>query len=309
LENRLHILNVRDDKEQNRKVRDDQLERSKRPSWLKPDYSEQKKVAQRAIEMVDKEAPHDVIVPYANSLKQILSVEDTAVRRNTPKVLELIKASAHLHYRQRPRLIGPKGEVTLIATLEDLWFVLGVGKRGLEQTLATTSEKVSMILGLCRKIGSKGETITTTSILAEARTQPNLGIGAGDLKTVQGAVKALLERGFLSKRFDSDGKIVRNDQRAYVYDLVNTDSSNLVLDTQAILRDADMELSEWLRVGGKDLQFDVPQAMSPWQERQFFGDRGRPSPNLDDSRPTSLNPSPDVNDANSSSSREGENTL
>ncbi len=262
LENRLHILAIRDDPAQNERVRDEQLKRAKLPSWSKRDYLKERKIARRALEIIDKEAPPRVIIPYAESLKPILDTRSTNVRRNTPKLLNLIEASARIHYRQRPRIKGPDGQEDIVSMVKDLEVVLSVGSRALKQTLNVMTEKLGSIIEVCRAMDKRGEAITTRGILTELRDSKTTSVQSAE--TVREIMRLLEDRGVVLRRLDDEGRQVKAFHGAYVYDFVDPENGNLVIDENALLDKAQDETIEWLgAIGEQNLILSDASTLSP----------------------------------------------
>lgn len=231
LENRIFVLNVKDDQVQNQIVRDSQLEGARRFSWEKVDFTKEKVIAARALRYIWKQSP-EVIVPFTGSLKSILRTESSIVRRNTPKVLDLIKAGAKLHYLQREKGPGEKG---IIATPEDLETVLRTGQRSLFPVLEGIPEKCEIVLEICRTLEVSKLDITSENVLLNAGDKR---AELGTKSTVRKALHYLAEKGVLTERDERKGKLK-------VYDLQSGENP-LVLDVPAILESARTEYLAWL---------------------------------------------------------------
>jgi len=232
LENRLTVLNVRDDAIQNRVVRDAQLDAAVSFSWEKDKPDRDRLVAARALEYVRKEGPREAIVPFARALAPILSVESSIVRRNTPKILDLVKACAKLHYLQRERTPDGQG---VIAQPEDLALVLYTGQRSLAAILSAVPEKAALVWDICKKIATSKGDISVESILLNADERK---AQLGTRSTVRKAVRFLADRGVLTQRNEKEG-------HAKMYDLQCWDAP-LVIEIDALLREAVREYDEYV---------------------------------------------------------------
>jgi hypothetical protein len=205
LENRLSVLNVRDDMEQNRVVRDAQLSGVRTFSWEKPSFAEKQKVAACVVAEVLAKAPSDVVIPYAEVLKPILSVESSVVRRNTPRILDLIKSCARLHFKQREIVKGPEGKQGIVSSPDDLALVLYTGERSLSAVLSAMPEKVALVHEICKSLSSSTtNSITTESIMLNAKPEAKAKLGSR--RTIRRAVSTLAERGVLIELDRKEGK-------------------------------------------------------------------------------------------------------
>ena len=231
LENRLTVLNVRDDAGQNRIVRDAQLDAAGRFSWEKRDITRLRAVAAQALRIVREEGPDEAIVPFAHALAPILSAESSIVRRNTPKILDLVRASAKLHYLQRVRTPDGRG---VIAAPEDLAIALYTGQRSLAAILSAIPEKAGIVWEICKGIATGKGDISVENILLNAGIKrPELGSRV----TVRKAVRFLADRGILTERAEKEGK-------SKLYELQAWDAP-LVIEVDSLLRAAQMLYVSW----------------------------------------------------------------
>jgi hypothetical protein len=233
LENRLNVLYVKDDFKQNALVRDAQLRAATVPSWERRDVAAERAIASQALRHVMDQAPGEVIIPFAPALAQILSDRSSVVRRNTPKLLTLIKSCARLHYRQRQTIQGTNGKRAIVAEPLDLAIVLYTSMRALSAALSTTPEKAAFVLEVCKELVSAELPITVDSILLNGKDRP-----LGAKQTVRSAVRYLAEKGVLTESQEKQGKVK-------VYELQSTEAP-LVLDVPKILRDASEEYERWV---------------------------------------------------------------
>lgn len=284
LENRLTILNVRDDIDQNRLVRDIQLTGAQRFAWQKTDYAAKQAAAARVLtEVLD--APTDIIIPYADILKPILSVESSVVRRNTPKILDLVKACARLYHKQRCIVEGPNGARGIVATPEDLALVLYTGERSLSAVLSAIPEKVALVLEVCKRLNQALGAIPITTENITLNLTPAEKTRLGSTRTIQRGVRALAERGVLVPTDNKEG-------RHRVYSLENG-TNPLVIDIPALLRSA------WNAYA----LYTPSLSLVAEQTEPEIGDRERQAAKITDSRPLSPISSPDSSATSDSQDR------
>lgn len=235
LENRLTVLNVRDDAGQNALVRDAQLDAASRFSWEKRNAGSVREIAAKVLEYVRKEGPEEAIVPFAHALAPILSAESSIVRRNTPRILDLVKASAKLHYLQRERTPDGKG---VVAQPEDLGLVLYTGQRTLAAILSAIPEKAALAWEICKAIATgRGDISVETILLNAGDSRPQLGSRV----TIRKAVRVLADRGILTERAEKQGN-------AKLYELQSWDAP-LVIEIDVLLREAVREYEGYVSPG------------------------------------------------------------
>jgi hypothetical protein len=284
LENRLVVLYVKDDVQQNELVRDQQLSQAEVPSWDKRDPSDVRGIAREVIELVFTDAPEEVILPFAEALKPLLRVEEASVRRHTPKVRDLIKASAKLHYQQREIITGPNGEKAVVASPADLAFVLYTSLRSFESMLGSMPEKAAKVLQLSAEVESSGNDVTTGNLLLRAKDKKiNLG-----KRTVQAAVKFLNERGNLIPTGEKVG-------RYPIYQVQGRDSP-LLIEPDVLIRNAWDRLDEWKRMR-KDARPPPGDFSTSTPAEQGMDTRERTALNLDATRPNAPTSNPNGFDA------------
>lgn len=231
LENRLTVLNVKDDAPQNELVRNDQLMAAKCFPWEKSDPEPARAIARRVLERVWKEGPTAAIVPFADALKPILSIESASVRRNTPKVLDLVRASAKLHYLQRERTSNGRG---VIAQTEDLALALYTGQRSLGAMLSAIPPKAALVWKIAKILDQSMIPITTGAVMVNAgENRAELG----SKRTIRAAVDELVERGILAELDERQGKFK-------VYSLQSWDVP-LVIKVDELLQDAERQYQTW----------------------------------------------------------------
>lgn len=235
LENRLTVLNVRDDAGQNQLIRDSQLDAATRFTWEKRDVSLERETAAAALELVRNEGPTEAIVPYARALAPILSIESAIVRRNTPKVLDLVKSCAKLHYLQRERTPDGKG---VVASPEDLGLVLYTGQHSLAAILSAVPEKAAIVWEITKGIATgKGDISVENILLNSGDKRPQLGTRS----TVRRAVRFLADKGVLTERSEKEG-------HSKLYELQAWDAP-LVIEIDALLREAVREYEGYISRG------------------------------------------------------------
>jgi len=93
----------------------------------------------------------EVVVPYLGLIERQLANRtlDIKIRRDWNKLAALLKGSAILFHKYRPKLKKEEGLATrimIISTLEDLREVLPLFERGFKQTLTNLSEKEERVL-------------------------------------------------------------------------------------------------------------------------------------------------------------------
>jgi len=93
--------------------------------------------------------PYPVDIPYAEILAERFPAEKVRVRRDFPRFLQLIKASALLYQHQREiKTIG--GKEHIVANIDDYVIAYIIGKHILTQTLKEISPRQEKILGIIR---------------------------------------------------------------------------------------------------------------------------------------------------------------
>ncbi|MGD0146123.1 MAG: hypothetical protein ABSB53_04640 [Nitrososphaerales archaeon] len=237
LENRIQVLNVRDDMAQNLLVRDTELRAAGSFDWEKRDYSRIKDAGRRVVQHIRDEAPKQVMIPYHEALKPILSVERPAVRRNTPKLLDLIRACARVYYKQRKTIEGPDGQKGIVAEPFDLAAVLYIGERQLAPLLNALQEKPALALKVAVGLAESHLPITTEMIYLNADKEQRARLGAKD--TIRKCVRELANMGYLAE--------VGKEGKLKAYDLVGSAKNPATLDVSAILREASELYEAWSR--------------------------------------------------------------
>ncbi|MEM2926614.1 MAG: hypothetical protein QXO94_04030, partial [Candidatus Bathyarchaeia archaeon] len=240
LENRFNIGWVRGDAEQSERVVAWYLGEMEKPTWDRQDSPTAPLVFRKAISLMEAEAPEGVVVPYASALKDALDYENPSVRRNVKKLIGQVQACARLHYKQRPILIGPEGLRNIVALPEDLYMVLAVGKRNLEQTFRLLSAPLAETLAAVQDLKHGNRPITVNE--ATEALKKRLGITRLSAKTVYRRLRILEEKGFVS-RLEEKGE--RNEN---LYEVSEITSSPLIsrLDINAKGSVFEKKLKEWI---------------------------------------------------------------
>lgn len=243
LENRFDVIQTRDDREQNARVRDTQLAKATLFPWQSRKYEAELRIARKVVEHIDRETRSiGVIVPFARALTPLLRAEQQAVRRHAPKLINMIEACARIHYRQRPIVEGPGSERCLVALPLDLLVVLHVGRSNIAQMLGEMSSKMLLTTGLCKELSERQEQVTAPNVHALARERKLAELSSP--RTVQYLIRALVDIAILRQRYDREGKAVKAYHGALVYDLVG-DGSFHELDISQIMAQATIELDAW----------------------------------------------------------------
>jgi hypothetical protein len=241
-ENRLHLTRIRDDAGQSQRVVEFILEQAEKPTWDKVTQDGADTEVVRGVFAAAENAPPTVI-PYAKILVDAFSFDRTAVRRNVPKLLGLIAASARIHHKQRVSITGPNGEVNLVAYPEDLYMVLSIGRKALVQTLDFMSPPIAETLNVCVILAKESVDITVRSVMDRLRSE---GVRVAH-PTVYKRLKTLEERGYLARRDDRD----RNN--ALVLDVVGqkAESPLSTLNTNEKRLEIERRFRSWLEAVGK----------------------------------------------------------
>jgi hypothetical protein len=194
LENRLHIEKARDDVNQNRLVRDRTLGDAEKFPWDLPrtDFT----LVRMAIQKAEAEAPEHVVIPYATSLATILNENETRVRRDTKKLLSLIKAVARLNYRNRPIKESESTRV-LISMPEDFWMLYQIARGILAQTFTGLTDAHIAFWKACLEAASENDgDITVKKMVEKARLR---GLNQKSEGSVRNMIDVLTRKGILVK--------------------------------------------------------------------------------------------------------------
>ncbi|MGH2638799.1 MAG: hypothetical protein ACRDF4_05885, partial [Rhabdochlamydiaceae bacterium] len=195
-DNRFHILNARDDPDQNRRVVEAIAENAELLPWKRSTNSGMKKIVQKMFDLIVSDAPKEVVIPYASQLTDSLDFSRSFIRRNIKKLFALIRASARIHYCQRP-IIRDMTEGTrsaVVALPEDLNVVLSIGDRALRSTFNVLSETMIDTLVVCIELSSESEEITKKTVLEKLRVKSKKKISE---QAIYKRLDGLMKKGFL----------------------------------------------------------------------------------------------------------------
>ncbi|MHB8603378.1 MAG: hypothetical protein ACYC9R_12165 [Nitrosotalea sp.] len=192
-DNRLHLLDARDDREQNQLVVHEILKQEKTLPSNRKNNDDFKKVAQAALEIVDIEAPDKVLIAFADLMEDCFDYNKSFVRRNIKKLLAVIHASARLHFKQRP-IISDEGKKIIIAVPADLQSVLIFGERALTSTFTILTEPQMETLQACKNLYDRNDEITTKSVFAELQ---KISKRENKENTVYRRLKSIAFKGYL----------------------------------------------------------------------------------------------------------------
>lgn len=111
----------------------------------------------KAITLLEK---YDVIIPYEEYLREILPSNQLRVRRDSKKLIQLIKCSAFLFQYQRPKT-EINGFKILVATIQDLYNVLRIAGPILESTLTGFDTRVFQAMEIIPEVIEETGYVTT----------------------------------------------------------------------------------------------------------------------------------------------------
>ena len=107
--------------------------------------------------------PHEIIIPYEELLTDVFPTKDLRARRDSKKLIQLIKCSAFLHQFQRPKT-NINGHKILIASVQDLYNVLTIARPILESTLTGFDSRTLNAIGIIPEIMNNEGFITTSNL-------------------------------------------------------------------------------------------------------------------------------------------------
>lgn len=286
LENRIATQHIKDSRGQTRDVINSQNTKAKRFAFR--DYSSELKVAKAALGIVlENTKDMGVVIPFAESLASILPDERTDTRRRGKEIRGLLKASTKLHYLSRQRFEA-NGKTWLVATLQDLWLVLGICGSNLEQELGTIDAKMKQALDICKGL----ETITAPAVVKEARRLKASELYSGS--TVGDIFRALRERGILIQKTDSEGKELHAYHGAKVYEIAQDAGDYLIIDNSRLLASAWAEAQAWGSKGeGRELHIPLAGLLGSTQSREGIVTNGAGETTVDSPLPIGTNQGPD----------------
>ena len=217
---RVWILSTDESVEQTKRILEFEARKEK---YLKPASIEDEKEAIR--NALKELKPVKVLIPYADFID--FPFNKIRVRRDFPKLLALIKASAYLHQYQRPRLVL-NGQEYVAATFADYNIAYSLAKNVLRPTLLGLPEGVLRVYDVCKKLSEESVEITSRTVTENCDYSQ---------KTVQKYLNELV-RARLLLRDES--------QREYRYSLIEAEDDRLKLNLQLIERFGEKELEKWI---------------------------------------------------------------
>lgn len=114
-------------------------------------------VVQAALETLDWASP--VIIPYAEDLAKLFSINLVRARRDVDKFLGLIKITARVHQFQRP-IVEINGKRFIIAAVADAYIAFDLGAKPLEETLTGLEKRLRDVYDAVKEL----VTATNTSV-------------------------------------------------------------------------------------------------------------------------------------------------
>jgi len=229
LQNRIWVVRVDDSKDQNIRVRDKKLADAERLPSEKPDFTRNKKIIEVAFAIADKEAPRNVIVPYATLLKALLDEKETRVRRDTDKLISLIRGITRLFYRQRTTILD-KNDKVLVSGPEDFWIAWRIGATAIKETFTDKTERDVRILKCCKQLADNEKEISAKTLVELT--------GKSDA-TCQKYLRALQVKGFLIEES-------RGPHGLKLYSLRISDRSQMGVD-QIPIYEMKIRYENWLK--------------------------------------------------------------
>lgn len=118
--------------------------------------------------------PLPVSIPYAKYLADVFPIDKVRVRRDFPRFISLIKASALLYQYQRERK-EIKGKTCIVANIQDYAVAYEIGKEVLRQSLQELSPREEEILGVINDKFDKEE-------FSNRELEPLISLGTESVK-------------------------------------------------------------------------------------------------------------------------------
>jgi predicted transcriptional regulator len=189
LENRIWSLSTDESREANREVVEAQLDSAATLPSQRLDCEPQRRTIRIAVRVLEREAPINVIIPYAKLLQARLDAlfQNTRIRRDNKKLLQLIGYTTRLHYRQRP-IVDDNGTPVLVALPEDLWMAWTVGETAILSTFTGLSRSLAATFEACKTAMKENKIINSGNMASAVNKRPN---------TVAKHLKELEQRGLL----------------------------------------------------------------------------------------------------------------
>jgi len=91
-------------------------------------------------DILDKEAPENIVIPYATLLNTLLPATNVSIRRHTPKLINLIGSIAKIYYEQLP-VVEDNGKKVVVATPEIFWLAWRIGDEAITGAVAGLTER------------------------------------------------------------------------------------------------------------------------------------------------------------------------
>lgn len=107
--------------------------------------------------------PYEIIIPYEELLTEVFPSIDLRARRDSKKLIQLIKCSAFLYQYQRPNSMI-NGHNILIANVQDLYNVLTIAGPILESTLTGFDTRTLNAIELIPEIIKEDKCVTTVNL-------------------------------------------------------------------------------------------------------------------------------------------------
>ncbi len=252
-ETRTFTIHCDDSKEQTERVQDLQSFWDAYP-WEAEKALEQVREVRRVVSWLRNHGIREVVVPYAKLIK--LPSDKVRVRRDRPRLIELIKSLAML--RQMKRLVIERNGVKYVcAEWADAMDAIKIASKILTKTLAELSPLEEKIMAEAKKLGAMGVTWFTAKQLA-----PLVGKSQN---TVRMALNHLVEKGYVFLEEEGRGKGFCN---VYSLNEFAEDPSKTLFSRLSVLTDADVkkELKSWVSENIKNVsryKYDEDGVLTP----------------------------------------------
>ena len=140
------------------------------PPWERVDSRNYKAITRCMVETIWNEAPKKWWVPFMTELVPIFEPlqKRTDIRRNIEKLNKFIIASAKLHYRTRPTIEGPDGEVYGVALPEDFYIAWQIGDEAIMGTLTEMTRRMEEVWEAVIEITDANKKLNSASLAAMA---------------------------------------------------------------------------------------------------------------------------------------------
>lgn len=125
-----------------------------------------------------------VFVPFAKDAVVLLP-DELRIRRDATRLLLIIKASALLHFKQRPKIIAPNGDAAILALPADLAFAVRISGSAFAKSLSGLVGRMGDVFEACKAANGP---ISTASVAAATGIPTN---------TIRPALRELEKQGYL----------------------------------------------------------------------------------------------------------------